>query len=81
VSTVFAQGPRTTQPVPEAAAPPRARLLQRLLGETPSAWLYIAPAVVIIIGLAIVPVFWSALLSLQDKDPIAETTRWVGLAN
>jgi multiple sugar transport system permease protein len=54
---------------------------QRVFGETPSAWLYILPAVVIIIGLAIVPVFWSLLLSVQDKDPIAETTKYVGLQN
>jgi multiple sugar transport system permease protein len=80
VATVFAQGPRAAQE-PPAAAPPRPTWAQRVLGETPSAWLYIAPAVVIIIGLAIVPVFWSALLSFQDKDPIAETTRWVGFDN
>jgi multiple sugar transport system permease protein len=52
-----------------------------VFGETPSAWLYILPAVVIIVGLAIVPVFWSLLLSVQDKDPIAETTKYVGLDN
>jgi multiple sugar transport system permease protein len=78
VATVFAQGPRQTG---EPAAAPRRRLAERVFGETPSAWLYIAPAVVIIIGLAIVPVFWSLLLSFQDKDPIAETTSWVGLDN
>jgi multiple sugar transport system permease protein len=66
-----------------AAAPvaPRLGLLQRVFGRTPSAWLYILPAVIIIVGLAIVPVAWSALLSLQDKDPIAETTSFVGLDN
>jgi multiple sugar transport system permease protein len=66
-----------------AAAPaaPRPSALQRVFGRTPSAWLYILPAVVIIVGLAIVPVGWSALLSLQDKDPIAETTSFVGLDN
>jgi multiple sugar transport system permease protein len=64
-----------------AAAAPRASWLQRVFGDTPSAWLYILPAVVIIVGLAIVPVFWSLLLSVQDKDPIAETTKYVGLQN
>jgi multiple sugar transport system permease protein len=73
VSTVFAQGRRHEAP--------RRRLAERVLGETPTAWLYIAPAVVIILGLAIVPVFWSLLLSFQDKDPIAETTSWAGLDN
>ena len=75
MSTVFALG--------EAARPPvrRRTPLQRALGETPTAWLYVLPAVIIIVGLAIVPVVWSLLLSVQDKDPIAETTKWVGLRN
>ena len=77
MSTVFAQAPRAGV----AAAAPHSTWRQRVFGETPSAWLYILPAVVIIIGLAIVPVFWSLLLSVQDKDPIAETTRYVGLDN
>jgi multiple sugar transport system permease protein len=77
LSTVFAQAPRAGVP----AAAPRSSWLQRALGDTPSAWLYILPAVVIIVGLAIVPVFWSLLLSVQDKDPIAETTKYVGLQN
>lgn len=55
--------------------------LRRALGETPSAWLYVMPAAIVIVGLAIVPVFWSLLLSVQDKDPIAETTKYVGLQN
>jgi multiple sugar transport system permease protein len=75
VSTVFALG--------EAARPPvrRRSPVQRVLGETPTAWVYVLPAVIIIIGLSIVPVVWSLLLSVQDKDPIAETTKWVGLRN
>jgi multiple sugar transport system permease protein len=77
LSTLFAQAPRAAV----AAPVPRRSLRQRVFGETPSAWLYILPAVVIIIGLAIVPVFWSLLLSVQDKDPIAETTKYVGLDN
>jgi multiple sugar transport system permease protein len=77
LSTVFAQAPRAGV----AAAAPRPSWLQRVFGDTPSALLYILPAVVIIVGLAIVPVFWSLLLSVQDKDPIAETTKYVGLQN
>jgi multiple sugar transport system permease protein len=77
LSTVFAQAPRAGV----AAAAPRPSWVQRVFGDTPSAWLYILPAVVIIVGLAIVPVFWSLLLSVQDKDPIAETTKYVGLQN
>ena len=74
MSTVFAQAPRAGV----AAAAPRPNWRQRVFGETPSAWLYILPAVVIIVGGA---VFWSLLLSVQDKDPIAETTKYVGLDN
>jgi multiple sugar transport system permease protein len=59
----------------------RPRLLQRALGRTPTAWLYVLPATIIIVGLAIVPMVWSALLSVQDSDPIAETTSFVGLDN
>ncbi|WCB95355.1 Lactose transport system permease protein LacF [Baekduia alba] len=79
MSTVFAQAPRPTEAAARPA--PRRRPLQRLLGETPTAWLYVLPAAIIIVGLAIVPVAWSALLSVQDKDPIAETTKYVGLRN
>jgi multiple sugar transport system permease protein len=61
--------------------PPHRSLVERVFGETPTAWLYILPAIIIIIGLAIVPVVWSLLLSFQDKDPIAETTSWAGLDN
>ena len=64
---------------PAAAARPR--LLERALGRTPTAWLYVMPAAIIIVGLAIVPMVWSALLSVQDSDPIAETTSYVGLDN
>ena len=64
---------------PAVAARPR--LLQRALGRTPTAWLYVLPATIIIVGLAIVPMVWSALLSVQDSDPIAETTSFVGLDN
>lgn len=75
MSTVFALGERAAPAVRRRSA------LQRVLGETPTAWLYVLPAVIIIIGLSIVPVVWSLLLSVQDKDPIAETTTWVGLRN
>jgi multiple sugar transport system permease protein len=82
VSTVFAQAPRQSAGAPKGRPPaPRRHPLQRVFGETPSAWLYVMPAVIIIIGLAIVPVVWSLILSVQDKDPIAETTKYVGFQN
>jgi multiple sugar transport system permease protein len=79
VSTVFAQAKRPEQT--GAPAPARRSLLRTVFGATPTAWLYVLPAAIIIIGLAVVPVGWSALLSVQDKDPIAETTTYVGLEN
>jgi multiple sugar transport system permease protein len=61
-------------------APPRASLRERVFGETPSAWLFIAPAVVVILGLSIVPLAWSLLLSFKSSDLVTPTT-WIGTAN
>ena len=49
-------------------APPRT-VAQRLLGDHPTAWLFIAPAVIVIIGLAIVPIVWSVVLSFKSARP------------
>jgi multiple sugar transport system permease protein len=48
--------------------------------ETATAWTYLSPAVVVIIGLSIVPVVWSLLLSFQAND-LVTPSRFVGLAN
>ena len=63
----------------EPTAPPRT-FAQRLLGENPTAWAFVLPATVIIVGLAIVPIGWSLLLSFNSADLIAPAT-WVGLSN
>jgi multiple sugar transport system permease protein len=63
----------------EPAAPPRT-FAQRILGENPTAWAFVLPAVVIIVGLSIVPIGWSLLLSFNSADLIAPA-QWVGLAN
>jgi multiple sugar transport system permease protein len=63
----------------EPTAPPRT-FAQRLLGENPTAWGFVLPATVIIVGLAIVPIGWSLLLSFNSADLIAPAT-WVGLSN
>ncbi len=63
-----------------AARRPQRRLRERLLGENPTAWAFIAPAVVIILGLTIVPVIWSLLLSFRSSDLISPSHS-VGLAN
>ncbi len=63
----------------EPTPPPRT-FAQRVLGEHPTAWMFVAPAVLIIIGLAIVPIGWSLVLSFNSADLIAPA-QWVGLSN
>ena len=63
----------------EPAAPQRT-LAQRVLGESPTAWAFVLPAVVIIVGLSIVPIGWSLLLSFNSADLIAPA-QGVGLSN
>jgi multiple sugar transport system permease protein len=53
---------------------------QRAFGETPTAWLWVAPAVVIILGLSLVPMAWALLLSFQHNDLVTPST-WLGLRN
>jgi multiple sugar transport system permease protein len=54
--------------------------LQRAFGDTPTAWLWVAPAVVIILGLSLVPMGWALLLSFQKSDLVTPST-WVGIDN
>jgi multiple sugar transport system permease protein len=48
--------------------------------ETGTAWAFISPAVLVILGLSVVPVVWSLLLSFQAND-LVTPSRWVGLDN
>ncbi len=48
--------------------------------ETAAAWAYVSPAVLIILGLGVVPVLWSLVLSFQVDD-LVTPSRWVGLDN
>lgn len=48
--------------------------------ETAAAWAYISPAVLIILGLGVVPVAWSLVLSFQADD-LVTPSRWVGVDN
>jgi multiple sugar transport system permease protein len=63
-----------------AAAERRPSRLQRVFGDTPTAWLWVTPAVVIILGLSLVPMAWALLLSFQKSDFVTPST-WVGLDN
>jgi multiple sugar transport system permease protein len=53
---------------------------RRRLGETATAWSFILPSCAIILGLAVVPMVWSFVLSLQRSDLIAPA-EWIGLDN
>jgi len=53
---------------------------ERIFGETPSAWLFVLPAVVVILGLNIVPMAWSFLLSFKSAN-LVTPARWIGLTN
>ncbi|MER6466575.1 carbohydrate ABC transporter permease [Streptomyces sp. NPDC001288] len=48
--------------------------------ESATAWAFVSPAVLIILGLSILPVVWSFLLSFQSSD-LLTPSRWVGLEN
>ena len=65
---------------PSAAEAPRQSALRRWVGSAPEAWGFVTPAVVIILGLSIVPMIWSLILSMQSSD-LVTPARWVGLAN
>jgi multiple sugar transport system permease protein len=62
------------------AEPPRRTIYRRVLGDHPTAWGFVFPAVVIIVGLAVVPIGWSLLLSFRAADLIGPS-KWVGLSN
>ncbi|MFE2378483.1 carbohydrate ABC transporter permease [Streptomyces sp. NPDC059398] len=55
-------------------------LRRRRRSESATAWAFISPAVLIILGLSVVPVIWSVLLSFQADD-LVTPSRWVGLDN
>ena len=61
-------------------AVPRRPISRRILGDDPTAWALVLPAAIIIVGLAIVPIGWSFVLSLHSADLIAPA-EWVGLSN
>jgi multiple sugar transport system permease protein len=48
--------------------------------ETAAAWAYVSPAVLIILGLGVVPVAWSLVLSFQVDD-LVTPSRWTGVDN
>ncbi|MEI5101925.1 sugar ABC transporter permease [Streptomyces sp. PmtG] len=69
-------------PTPLTPPPDRSatRAPRRRRRDTATAWAFVAPAVIVIIGLGVVPVVWSLLLSFQAND-LVTPSRWVGLDN
>ncbi|MVO85206.1 ABC transporter permease subunit [Streptomyces sp. p1417] len=55
-------------------------LRRRRRGEAATAWAFVSPAVLVILGLSVLPVVWSLLLSFQAND-LVTPSRWVGLDN
>jgi multiple sugar transport system permease protein len=75
------QGNRTDPDAPHTAAPAESGAVRRRRRrESATAWAYISPSVLVILGLSVVPVIWSLLLSLQAHDQVTPS-RWVGLDN
>jgi multiple sugar transport system permease protein len=75
------QGNRTDPDAPRTAAPAESGAVRRRRRrESATAWAYISPSVLVILGLSVVPVIWSLLLSFQADD-LVSPRRWVGLDN
>jgi multiple sugar transport system permease protein len=66
--------------IPRAAVVRGAQRPKRKSGEAVTAWAYVLPASLIILGLGILPMVWSLVLSLQTSDLITPA-EWVGLKN
>ena len=69
---------RVDRPATDRVKP--AGWVKRVLGETPDAWGFVLPAVIVILGLSIVPMIWSLILSMQSSD-LLTPAQWVGLTN
>jgi multiple sugar transport system permease protein len=59
---------------------PRAKPKRRINSENATGWAFVSPSVLLILGLSVVPVVWSLLLSFQVND-LVSPSEWVGLAN
>jgi len=53
---------------------------RRLFGEHPSAWAFILPSTVLVLGMNLIPMGWAFLLSFKASD-LVTPGHWVGMAN
>ncbi|MDW5596137.1 sugar ABC transporter permease [Conexibacter stalactiti] len=67
-------------PARRAAAAPAPSWRRRVFGEHPSAWLFILPSTLLILGFNFLPMAWAFLLSLQRSD-LVTPAEWIGLDN
>ncbi|MEE4593809.1 sugar ABC transporter permease [Streptomyces sp. DSM 41524] len=66
-----------TRPAPRTPARPARRRGRR---EAATAWAFVLPSVLVILGLSVIPVLWSLLLSFQYSDLLTPSV-WVGWDN
>ncbi|MCQ6247439.1 carbohydrate ABC transporter permease [Streptomyces malaysiensis] len=66
-----------TRPAPRTPAGPARRRGRR---EAATAWAFVLPSVLVILGLSVIPVLWSLLLSFQYSDLLTPSV-WVGWDN
>ncbi|GAA0925117.1 MULTISPECIES: carbohydrate ABC transporter permease [Streptomyces violaceusniger group] len=66
-----------TRPAPRTPARPARR---RGRQEAATAWAFVLPSVLVILGLSVIPVLWSLLLSFQYSDLLTPSV-WVGWDN
>ncbi|MGW1987479.1 carbohydrate ABC transporter permease [Streptomyces collinus] len=70
-----------SRPAPLTLDPHTARRRRSAKGrESATAWAFVSPAALVIVGLSIMPVVWSFLLSFQSSDLLTPSS-WVGLSN
>ncbi|RII20878.1 Lactose transport system permease protein LacF [Streptomyces sp. YIM 130001] len=72
--------PLTVPPARSTTRSTARSLRRRRRGEAATAWAFVSPAVVVILGLSVVPVLWSLLLSFRASD-LVTPSRWVGMDN
>lgn len=63
-----------------SAAAPAPSWRRRIFGEHPSAWAFVLPSTLLIVGFNFVPMAWAFLLSLKESD-LVTPAEWVGLDN